>query len=191
VEIEIPDLAHHISATLLYENRTKFDINSFLGARPHSPVRTLNQLLDSRRYHPALDLLEACGFGPERPEYDPEYFKRLAARDEFARVVNNLMSTNDLDAMIYPNVQVVPPTKQECDDGVWPTMAFPTNTLIASQTWLPAISVPAGFTNEGLPVGLEIMARRYDEPTLFRLAFGFEQTTRYRRAPSNTPELIE
>ena len=189
VEVEIPDLAHHISATLLYENRTKFDINSFLGARPQSPVRSLNQLLDSRRYHPALDLLEACGFGPDRPEYDPEYFKRLAARDEFARVVNNVMSRNHLDAMVYPNVQVVPPTKQECDDGVWPTMAFPTNTLIASQTWLPAISVPAGFTNEGLPVGLEIMTRRYDEPTLFRLAFSFEQATQHRQAPGSTPEL--
>lgn len=191
LEIEIPDLTHHISATLLYENRTKFDINSFLAARPDAPVRSLNQLLDSRQYHRALDLLEACGFGPDRPEYDPLYFKRLAAREEFARVVNNLLSSHQLDAMIYPNVQVVPPTKRELDDGRWPTMAFPTNTLIASQTWLPAISVPAGFTDEGLPVGLEIVARRYDESTLFRFAYSFEQATQHRRAPESTPELSD
>ena len=189
IEVEIPDLAHHISATLLYENRTKFDINSFLSARPDAPVRSLNQLIESRQYHPAMDLLEACGFGPDRPEYDPLYFNRLAAREEFARVTNNLMSSHELDALVYPNVQVVPPTKKELDDGVWPTMAFPTNTLIASQTWLPAISVPAGFTDAGLPVGLEIVARRYDESTLFRFAYSFEQATQHRRPPTSAPEL--
>lgn len=192
-EIEIPDLTHHISATVLYENRTKFDINSFLAARPDAPVHSLNQLIDSRQYnaHPAHDLLVACGFGPDRPEYDPLYFRRLAARDEFARVVNNLLSAHQLDAMVYPNVQVVPPTKQELDDGLWPTLGFPTNTLIASQTWLPAISVPAGFTDAGLPVGLEIVTRRYGESTLFRYAYSFEQATRHRRAPESTPALAD
>ena len=189
IEVEIPDLAHHIAATLLYENRTKFDINSFLAARPDAPVRSLNQLIESRQYHPQMDLLEACGFGPDRPEYDPLYFQRLAAREEFARVTNNLLSKHQLDALVYPDVQVVPPTKQELDDGLWPTLAFPTNTLIASQTWLPAISVPAGFTDDGLPVGLEIVARRYGESTLFRFAYGFEQATHHRQAPESAPEL--
>ena len=104
-------------------------------------------------------------------------------------MAHNVLSGNELDALIYPSVQVVPPLIRDCDDGMWPTLAFPTNTLIASQTWMPAITVPAGFTAQGLPVGLEIVGRQYAEPTLFRLAYGFEQATRYRRQPQSTPEL--
>jgi amidase len=184
IEVVIPHLAEHLGATSLYVNRTRYDINTFLAARPHAPVRNLQQLLDGRRYHPKLDLLEACGFGPERPEYDPQYYGRLAAREEFARAVQHLMSQHGLDALIYPDVQVVPPTRAETDGGRWTTLSFPTNTLIASQTWLPAISVPAGFTADGLPVGLEFVARQYDEPTMLRLAYGFEQATRQRRPPA-------
>ena len=51
----------------------------------------------------------------------------------------------------------------------WTTLTFPTNTLIASQTWLPAITVPAGFAPEGAPVGLELVGKPYDEGTLLRL----------------------
>ena len=89
----------------------------------------------------------------------------------------------------YPSVQVAPPTREQLDTGVWTTLAFPTNTLIASQTWMPAITVPAGFTEDGLPVGLEFVAKPYDEPTAFRLAYAFEQATKQRRPPESTPAL--
>lgn len=47
-----------------------------------------------------------------------------------------------------------------------------------SVTGLPAISVPAGFTPEGLPVGIQIVGRHQDELGVFRLAYAFEQATR-------------
>lgn len=70
----------------------------------------------------------------------------------------------------------------------WTVLTFPTNTLIASQTWMAAMSVPAGFTDTGLPVGLEFVAKPYDEPTVFRLGYAFEQTTGHRRAPTGLGE---
>ena len=93
------------------------------------------------------------------------------------------MAANGLDALIFPDVQVAAPTREQLNTCVWTTLTYPTNTLIASQSWLPAITVPAGFADGQLPVGLEFMGRPYDEATLFRLAFGFEQATRHRRAP--------
>lgn len=189
VEVEIPDLAHHLAATSLYVNRTKFDINNFLSSRPNAPVRTLQQIYESQQYHPMLDLLEACAAGPERPEYDPQYYGRLAAREEFTRAVLNLMAAHGLDALTYPSIQVAPPTRAEIDARTWTTLTFPTNTLIASQAWLPAITVPANFTADDLPVGLEIVGRPYDEPRLFSLAYGFEQAGNHRRPPACAPEL--
>jgi Asp-tRNA(Asn)/Glu-tRNA(Gln) amidotransferase A subunit family amidase len=54
---------------------------------------------------------------------------------------------------------------------------------------MPAISVPAGFTENKLPVGLEFVTMPYDEPTMLRLAYAFEQATLHRRPPESTPEL--
>lgn len=49
----------------------------------------------------------------------------------------------------------------------------------------PAISVPAGFTSAGLPVGMQIVGRHHDEWSVLQLAYAFEQATKHgkRRAP--------
>jgi len=49
----------------------------------------------------------------------------------------------------------------------------------------PAISLPAGFTNAGLPVGLQLVGRHRDEWSVLRMAYAFEQATRHaaRRPP--------
>jgi len=46
-------------------------------------------------------------------------------------------------------------------------------------TFRPAISVPAGFTSEGLPVGLQIVGRHREDMTVLRMAHMFEQATRF------------
>jgi aspartyl-tRNA(Asn)/glutamyl-tRNA(Gln) amidotransferase subunit A len=52
-------------------------------------------------------------------------------------------------------------------------------TVGASLVGLPAISVPCGFTSDNLPVGLQLVGRRFDEATLFRAADAYERTTRW------------
>jgi amidase len=184
LDVQITDLAQHLRETSMYVNCSRHDLNAFLGAQHAAPLRSLQQIYEARQYHPMLDLFEACLTGPEVPEYDPLYFRRLAAREAFQRQIVHLMAALRLDALMFPDVQIVPPTRAQLDARVWTTLTYPTNTLIASQAWLPAITVPAGFADGGLPVGLELMGKPYDEPTLFRLAYAFEQATQHRRAPS-------
>lgn len=55
-------------------------------------------------------------------------------------------------------------------------------TIPVNLAGLPAISVPAGFASNGMPVGLQLMARPYDEATLLRVAHAYEQHTDHHRA---------
>ena len=186
-EVTIPDLMQHIEATSQYVARTKHDINAFMAARPRLAGRTLQDIVEAREYHPDLDLIDAVIEGPDQPEEDPDYFRRFAAREAFTRELVNVMAANGLDALVYPDVQVPAPSMAGRKE--WTVLTFPTNTLIASQTWTPAMSVPAGFTSDGLPVGLEFVGKPYDEPTVLRLGYAFEQATQHRRAPESAPEL--
>ena len=74
-------------------------------------------------------------------------------------------------------------------------------TVSANLSGLPAISVPCGFTHRlaaptpgnspssegGLPIGLQLMARRFDEATLLRVADAYERDTEWSKQP---PPLI-
>ena len=50
-------------------------------------------------------------------------------------------------------------------------------TLTCDLAGIPGMSVPCGTTAEGLPVGMQILAKHFDEPTMFRLAHAFEQAS--------------
>jgi hypothetical protein len=50
--------------------------------------------------------------------------------------------------------------------------------------------VPAGFTSDGLPIGLELLGRAFEEPQLLALAYAYEQAARVRLPPFSTPALV-
>ena len=57
-------------------------------------------------------------------------------------------------------------------------------TFAISMTGLPAISVPFGFTGDGLPVGIQIVGRHHDESGVLQLAYAMEQATgTWQQAP--------
>ena len=121
--------------------------------------------------------------GPKHPEDESDYFQRYLAREEFQQVILNEMGKKDVDVIVYPTTSIPTPSRKELDKGKWTTFTYPTNTLIAAQSWLPAITVPAGFVGT-LPVGLELMGIPYGEDDLISKAFAFEKITSYRRSPA-------
>jgi aspartyl-tRNA(Asn)/glutamyl-tRNA(Gln) amidotransferase subunit A len=50
-------------------------------------------------------------------------------------------------------------------------------TISANLAGVPGISVPCGLSKEGLPIGLQLMGKHFDEETLFKVAYNFEQAT--------------
>lgn len=59
-------------------------------------------------------------------------------------------------------------------------------TLPANLAGLPGLSIPCGFSKDNLPIGLQLMGRHFDEETLLKVAFAYEQATDWHR---RKPEL--
>jgi amidase len=53
----------------------------------------------------------------------------------------------------------------------------------------PSGTSPSRFTTDNLPVGLHFLGRPYSEPAMLKLAYAYEQSTRYRIPPKTTPAL--
>ncbi len=189
VDVDIPDLDDWLASTALYLTHSRHDLDRFLAARPSLPYATIEAIVRDGRYHPALEWLKAMSEGPVVPSDDPDYYSKMAARERFQRTVVNVMAKASVSVLVYPSVQVVAPTRSELDAGRWTVEAFPTNTMIAPQAGLPAVTVPAGATATGLPVGLEILGSPYDEPTVLTVAHAFERQARARTVPTTAPEL--
>jgi Asp-tRNA(Asn)/Glu-tRNA(Gln) amidotransferase A subunit family amidase len=70
------------------------------------------------------------------------------------------------------------------------TPAGDNSQVFSPTTGMPAITVPMGYTRQNaLPAGMTFFGRAFDEPRLIKLAYGFEQTTKWRREPASTPPL--
>ncbi len=54
-------------------------------------------------------------------------------------------------------------------------------TIPCNMAGIPGISIPCGFSDEGLPIGLQIMAKAFAEETVLKTAYAFEQATEYHK----------
>ncbi|HET7923827.1 MAG TPA: hypothetical protein VFL30_02960, partial [Rhodanobacteraceae bacterium] len=63
------------------------------------------------------------------------------------------------------------------------------DNYLSSMTGLPGLLVPMGYLREGVPLSLEFLGRPFSEPTLLKLASGYEARTHHRRAPATPPPL--
>lgn len=115
----------------------------------------------------------------------PQLARAEAKRTELYHRVREFMETYEF--LVLPTTQVPPfPVDQEFITEI---EGVPMETYIdwmkscyyITVTGLPAISVPCGFTPEGLPVGIQIVGRHQDELGVLQLAYAFEQATQVWR----------
>lgn len=173
---------------LLFE--FKQDLNAYLASlRPGFP-RTLAEMI---AFNEANAERELPFFGQEiftiaegtTDLNDPVYLAALAESRRISREegIDRLMDEFDLDAFVAPTGSPAWTTDLVNGDLFLGASSGP-----AAQAGYPIITVPMGFSF-GLPVGLSIMGRAWSEPTLVKIASGFEAATGHRRKPRFIPSL--
>ena len=102
-------------------------------------------------------------------------------------IVDGIFADNKLDAYVYPTSNRRPGPIAEVPGGGGGGGYGGTN--YANLTGYPDLIVPAGFTNDDLPVGISFFGPAFSEPKLLALGYAFEQASQARRLPINTPNL--
>ena len=166
----------------------KYDINRYLaGLGDRSPVHSLEEIIRSRSYHPSVQLrLERAQEGTD--SNGPESVACKAEgdyREQFRAAVLKTMDAQKLDAFIYPTWSNPPRLIGDLN-----TPHGDNSQVFSPTTGFPAVNVPMGYTRDGtLPAGMTFFGRPWDEATLIRFAYAYEQATHHRRPPSTTPPL--
>ena len=146
---------------------------------------------------------DACAFHAERLRQTPEKFSkpvhdRMTAGLKFTAVdYANAMRArevwkNDLarlfgtiDILLSPTLPTLVPPIQEDKSLLESTRDATRNTYAGAFGQLPGLSVPCGFSGDGLPIGLQLEATWWDEPLLLRVGHAYQQITNWHlRRPS-------
>ena len=105
-------------------------------------------------------------------------------RIAFREAIESAMDEFEIDAVIYPSWNHPPSLIDDFMDGY----KGDNSQVIAPHTGQPAFTVPMGYTTGDLPAGLQFLGRMFDEPTLIRLTYAYEQGTLHRKPPKLAPD---
>ncbi len=100
-------------------------------------------------------------------------------RIAFREAIEQMMDSLKLDAIVYPSWNH-PPARIDFFEEEY---KGDNSQIISPHTGQPAFTVPMGFTTGNLPSGLQFLGRMYDEPTLIKLTYAYEQGTKHRKSP--------
>jgi Asp-tRNA(Asn)/Glu-tRNA(Gln) amidotransferase A subunit family amidase len=190
--------------------RKKADFAVFFAAHPGIPYNSPQAMADSRLAHPlhqaALEATAASG----PPETDPATIKGLETEAAYRAAFTQAMDAAKIDAVIFPtwaqlpvingdrNTQLMtaePKPVPASSIGIGSTAPVAVTGLSSSLTFVgstlqwPALSVPNGYLGEGLPCGLQILGRAWDDEKIIGYAYAYEQAAHYRRPPPSVPPL--
>ncbi len=181
VSVEIPEVADLIDRSRVIEHEFRGDLDRYLKQFGSERIAGLADIVDLGLYHQAVAGQLTRSRDAERNE--EAYQEALATRGELRAAVEQVFEDNELDAIVYPTIGRIPVLIGESQPG--------NNCSIAANSGLPALSLPAGFSDSGLPVGMELLSGFLEDERLLAIGHAFESGYPRRQAPVVTPELVD
>lgn len=185
----VPRFEEHLTARS-FCRRFRYDVARYLESLgDRAPIRDVAEVLVTGRFAPYVEErirafvelpadVPPASWDPPCPDYGEH-----PARQAFLADVVAAMDEASVAVIVYPT-WTNPPAPL---DRAREEYRGDNSQLVAPATGLPAATVPMGYTHGGLPAGLQILARPFDEGTIFRIAYAYEQATRHRRPPDGFP----
>ena len=167
VEVKIPQQTFE-SDVLWYE--FKRGVNDYLRTVPDEvPVKSLADIIAFNKQDPErrmkfgqaeLEKAQSLSDDPTDPTYMEH--REIDLRSSTTEGLDLIMKEHQLDALLFQNNR---------------------GAAKPARAGYPSITVPAGYTSSGHPIGVTFSAKAFSEPRLIELAYAYEQATRKRQAP--------
>jgi Asp-tRNA(Asn)/Glu-tRNA(Gln) amidotransferase A subunit family amidase len=163
----------------------KYDLDEYLATRgKNAPVHSLAEILASPAFASfppsvAQRARQAANGTPQGPDSDA-CKANAAYRQAFGEAVTKAMDGAKLTVYVYPTWSFPPRPIESAT-----TQAGDNSQVFSPTSGFPAMNVPMGFTRDNtLPAGMTIFGRAWDEATLIRIAYAYEQATHRRHPPT-------
>src|SRR5215212_7170149 len=162
VDVSIPhaDIARHAQRITMMSEAYAYH-EPDLKARPELYGKYLRESFQTGALYTAADYIQAQRLRP-------------LIRAECAAAFGD-RAAGGVDVLVTPTMPITAPTFAGYDADAM--LSSPTFTAIWNLVGLPAISVPCGFSSETLPIGIQLVGRPFDEPTVFKVADAYQQIT--------------
>ncbi|MBI4471055.1 MAG: CHRD domain-containing protein [Acidobacteria bacterium] len=180
IDVNVPDFEELLRNSSVIDLEFKEDLAAYLAKNPAAPVRSLGEILE-RGLH---DIALRGSFerrnnsrGRDSDDYRNAMNKRKTIQDTMLEVMNS----QNLDALVYPTLRRKAARIGEGQAG--------STCTLSAVTGFPALGMPAGFTDDGLPVAIEFYGRPLSDTRLVAFAYSFEKSANHRVPPPFTPAL--
>jgi Asp-tRNA(Asn)/Glu-tRNA(Gln) amidotransferase A subunit family amidase len=180
-DVTIPGLDDLLRNSSMINSDFKFDLAEYLASAEHAPVRSLGEILDRGLYHAALETTFRARNAVESRESEQSRRARVR-RDGLRTMIEAVLEEHRLVALVYPTLRRKPARIGDAQGG--------TTCQVSAHSGLPALGIPAGFTDDGVPIGMDLLGAAFTEQALLSLGYAIERTLDLRRPPFSTPALL-
>jgi Asp-tRNA(Asn)/Glu-tRNA(Gln) amidotransferase A subunit family amidase len=180
VDISMPQLEAKALGASVIAFEFRDNLAAYLAYHPTAPVKSLSEILQRGLYLAELrDDFTLLNTSPGTNS--PQYATAMANRAALQALLRQTLTANTLDALVYPTVRREPSLigDPQTDPNCEPS----------ANSGFPAMSVQAGFTPDGLPVGLELLGAPLSDAKLLAVGYAWEQLASPRQPPLYTPPL--
>ncbi len=162
----------------------QYDLNKYLSEQEEEvPVKNLQEVFDAGNYASYIEdnLKYHLRFKNNPEERFPPALNAYKdpGRIKYRKAIEDKMNELGLDAFIYPSWNF-PPARI----GHKEEYRGDNNQIVSPHTGQPAFTIPMGYLSGDLPGGLQFLGRSFDEATLIKLSYSYEQGTRHRKEPA-------